>query len=154
MESTNYKKIMIATDGSVLGKKAIEYGVEIARLSGAKLYAVNVVSAGGHHLIPPRDAGWENAMKEQLKTEGIEATSYVEKAGTDAGVETEAVILEGHPVEEIVKFSEENDIDLVVMGTLGKTGINKFLLGSVAEKVIRNSKKAVLVVRGEKGEKA
>lgn len=153
MESANYKKIMIATDGSVLGKKAIEYGVEIARLSGAKLYAFYVVSAGGRHIIPPRDAGWEKAMKEHLKTEGAEATSYVEKAGKDAGVETEIVVLEGHPAEEIVKFAEENDIDLVVMGTLGKTGINKFLLGSVAEKVVRNSKKAVLVVRGEIKEK-
>lgn len=152
MDNTNYKKIMIATDGSVLGKKAIEYGVEIARLSGAKLYAVYVISAGGYHIIPPRDAGWEKAMKEHLKTEGGEAANYVERAGMNAGVETESIILEGHPAEEIVKFAEENDIDVVVMGTLGKTGIQKFLLGSVAEKVVRNSKRAVLVVKGEKEE--
>lgn len=145
---------MIATDGSVLGKKAIAYGVEIARLSAAKLYAVYVIAGGGRHIIPPRDMGWEKAMKEHLQSEGAEATAYVEKAGKAAGLETEAVILEGHPADEIVKFSEENDIDLVVMGTLGKSGVERFLLGSVAEKVVRNSKKAVLVVRGEKESEA
>lgn len=152
MESKNYKKVMIATDGSELGKKAIEYGVEIAKLSGAELYAVYVIASGGYSVIPPRDAGWEKAMKEHLKTEGNEATSFVDEAGKDAGVETESVILEGNPADEIVKFAEEKDIDLVVLGTLGRTGINRFLLGSVAEKVVRNSKKAVLVVRGEKAQ--
>ena len=65
----------------------------------------------------------------------------------------ESVILEGNPADEIVKFAEENDIDLIVMGTLGKTGIQRFLLGSVTENVIRHSKKPVLVIRGETAKK-
>ena len=62
------------------------------------------------------------------------------------GVEVESVILEGNPANEIVNFAEKNDIELIVTGTLGKTGITKFLLGSVAENVVRHSKKPVLVV--------
>lgn len=152
METGTYKRIMIATDGSELGRKSIENGIEIARLSGAKVFAVYVVASGGYSAIPPRDAGWEKAMKEHLRTEGENATAFVEEAGKAAGVEVESVILEGHPGHEIVEFAEKNDINLVVMGTLGKSGIQHFLLGSVAENVVRHSKKAVLVVRGEKTE--
>ena len=92
-------------------------------------------------------------MKEQLITEGKEATAYVENAGRAANVEVESVILEGNPADEIVDFAEKNDIDLIVMGTQGKTAIQRFLIGSVAENVVRHSKKTVLVVRGETVEK-
>ncbi|HET8689549.1 MAG TPA: universal stress protein, partial [Methanosarcina sp.] len=67
-----------------------------------------------------------------------------------ADVEVESVILEGHPAEKIVEFAEQNGIEIIVMGTLGRTGLDRFLLGSVAENVVRHSKTPVLVVRGEK----
>jgi nucleotide-binding universal stress UspA family protein len=60
----------------------------------------------------------------------------------------EPVILEGNPANEIVNFAEGNDIELIVIGTLGKTGVQRFLMGSVAGNVIRHSKVPVLVVRG------
>jgi nucleotide-binding universal stress UspA family protein len=75
-------------------------------------------------------------------------------AGKAENIEVESFILEGSPAHEIVDFAEKNDIDLIVMGTLGKTGILKFLPGSVTENVVRHSKKAVLVVRGETVEKS
>ncbi len=76
-----------------------------------------------------------------------EATTFVQNAGKAENVDIESVILEGNPAEEIIGFAEKNDIDLIVMGTHGITGISRFLLGSVAENVVRHSKKAVLVVR-------
>ena len=147
MNSNIYRKIMIATDGSELVRKAVDTAVEVAKLSGAKLYAVYVVASGGISLTHPRDIGWEKAMKEHLTAEGKEATAYVETAGKAADVEVESVLLEGSPAHEIVDFAEKNDIDLIVMGTLGRTGIQKFLLGSVAQNVTRHSRKAVLVVK-------
>ena len=147
-----YQKIMIATDNSEPGKKAIKTGIAIAKLTGAKVYAVYVVASKGISLIPPRGAGWEKAMKEHLMVEGEEATTFVKEAGEEAGVEVEPVILEGDPGDEITGFAENNEIDLIVMGTQGKTGIKRFLIGSVAENVVRSSKQAVLVVRGEKEE--
>lgn len=148
MNSNLYRKIMISTDGSELVKKAVDTAVEVAKLSGAKLYAVYVVASGGYTVGHPRDVGWERAMKEHLSAEGKEATAYVETVGKAADVEVESVLLEGSPAQEIVDFAEENDIDLIVMGTLGKTGIQRFLLGSVAQNVVRHSRKAVLVVKG------
>ncbi|MDO9098890.1 MAG: universal stress protein, partial [Candidatus Methanoperedens sp.] len=66
------------------------------------------------------------------------------------GLEVERNTVEGHPAEEIIKYAEKNSISLIVMGTLGKSGLDRFLLGSVAEKVVRNSKIPVLIVRGKK----
>jgi nucleotide-binding universal stress UspA family protein len=87
-------------------------------------------------------------MEEHLRIEGEEAIAYVENAGRAENVEIESVILEGNPANEIVDFAEKNDIELIVMGSHGKTGIQRFLIGSVAENVVRHSKKSVLVVKG------
>jgi len=57
------------------------------------------------------------------------------------------VIIEGRPAEDILKLAGERKTDLIVVGGIGVTGLEKFLLGSVAEKVVRNSKVPVLVVR-------
>jgi nucleotide-binding universal stress UspA family protein len=149
MINSVYRKIMVATDGSEPVRKAVETAVEIAKISRAKLYAVYVVTPGELSLPYPKDVGWERAALEHFRTEGREATAYVENSGKAASVEVESVIMEGSPANEIIDFADKNDIDLIVVGTLGKTGIQRFLLGSVAENVVRHSKKAVLVVRGE-----
>lgn len=160
MNSNIFRKIMVATDGSELTRKAVDSAIEITKLNDAKLYAVHVISPGDFSITQneprasitqnePRAAEWKTEIKEHLTTQGKEATAYVENSGKIANVAVEPVILEGNPADEIVNFAEKNDIDLIVMGTLGKTGIKRFLLGSVAENVVRHSKKAVLVVRGE-----
>jgi nucleotide-binding universal stress UspA family protein len=160
MNSSIFKKIMVATDGSELTKKAVDSAIEITKLNEAKLYAVHVVAPGDFAITQnepkasitqnePRDAEWKKEIKEHLTTQGKEATAYVKNVGKAANIEVESVILEGNPADEIVDFAEKNEIDLIVMGTLGKTGIKRFLLGSVAENVVRHSKKAVLVVRGD-----
>jgi len=160
MNSSIFRKIMVATDGSELTKKAVDSAIEITKLNNAKLYAVHVIAPGDFSITQnepkasifqnePRDAAWKKEIKEHLTTQGKEATAYVENSGKIANIAVEPVILEGNPADEIVNFAEKNDIDLIVMGTLGKTGLKKFLLGSVAENVVRHSKKAVLVVRGE-----
>jgi nucleotide-binding universal stress UspA family protein len=95
----------------------------------------------------PTDEELEEAFREKTMTEGKQATAYVAGAGRAANVEVESVILRGVPAEEIIYFADKNDIDLIVMGMQGRTGITRFLLGSVAEKVVRYATKSVLVVR-------
>ncbi|MBP1907971.1 universal stress protein [Methanolobus bombayensis] len=150
MTSTLYKNIFIATDGSEQNRKAVLHSVELAKMSGAKLYAGYVVDTAAFASIP-MDAGWE-MMYELLEKEANGATETVEDLAKKEGVNVETVVLEGNPSHEIIEFSDNNNIDLIVMGTLGKTGFDRFLLGSVAEKVTRNSKVPVLVVRGDSGE--
>ena len=78
---------------------------------------------------------------------GRVAIAYVERLGKEAGVKVEPVFLRGIPAEEILDYAEENDIDLIVMGTQGLTGVKRFLIGSVAENVLRHSKVPVMIVR-------
>ena len=94
------------------------------------------------------DAGWEEIYG-ILRKEGEKAVYEVKKRGETAGVEVREVLQEGHPSSEIINFAENNTADLIVMGTLGKTGLDRFLMGSIAEKVVRGSKVPVMVVRGK-----
>lgn len=148
MASKLYKKILIATDGSEYTKNVVDYGIDLAKNTGAKLHAVYVVDTAAFASIP-MDAAWES-MYELLRQEGDEATKVVSDKASAEGLDVEKNTIEGHPAEEIIKYAEKNSISLIVMGTLGKSGLDRFLLGSVAEKVVRNSKIPVLVVRGKK----
>lgn len=148
MASKLYKKILIATDGSEYTKRAVDYAVDLAKNTEAKLYAIYVVDTAAFASIP-MDAAWES-MYELLKQEGDEATKYVSDVAQREGLEVDRLTVEGHPAEEIIKHAEKNSVDLIVMGTLGKSGLDRFLLGSVAEKVVRTSSIPVLVVRGKK----
>lgn len=147
MSSKLYKKILIATDGSEHTKNAVDYGIDLAKNSGAKLYAIYVVDTAAFASIP-MDAAWES-MYELLRQEGDEATKFVAEKAELENIEIERMTVEGHPADEIIKFADKNGISIIVMGTLGKSGLDRFLLGSVAEKIVRNSKIPVLVVRGK-----
>ncbi len=149
MKSAIFRKIMVATDGSELVKQAVKSAVEIAKLSEAKLYAVHVIAIGSYSIIHSLDEKWKKTMKKQLMIKGEKATAYVENVGKAANIDVESVIIEGNPANEIIDFAENNDIDLIVMGTHEKTELQRFLVGSVAENVIRHSRKAVLIIKGE-----
>ena len=140
---------MVATDGSELVKQAVKSAVEIAKVSEAKLYAINVIAMGSYSIIHSLDLEWKKTMKKQFTINGEKATAYVENVGKAANIDVESVILEGNPANEIIDFAENNDIDLIVMGTHEKTELQRFLVGSVAENVIRHSRKAVLIIKGE-----
>ncbi|MDY9926941.1 universal stress protein [Methanosarcina sp.] len=144
MVTVNFKKIMIATDGSVCSRMAANNGIELARLSGGTVYAVYVVSTDYFSSMAV-DFDWER-MKEALKKEGRSAVSYVKRAGELEGVDVKPILLEGHPADELIRYAGENEMDIVVMGTLGRTGLDRLLLGSVAENVVRHCKVPVMVI--------
>ncbi len=144
MVSELYRNIMIATDGSENSQRAISYGIKLAKFSGATVYAVYVVNTPS--TISDSWTAGKETMHEVMRDDGKNILSRVKKFGEDSKVPVKEILLEGHPSFEIINFAEKNNIDLIVMGTLGKTGIEKFLLGSVAEKVVRNSKVPVMVV--------
>ncbi|WP_440951468.1 universal stress protein [Methanococcoides sp. FTZ1] len=139
-------KILIATDGSENVKNAISYGIEIAKATGCKVHAVYVVS-DEHAEVARRDLGFAKAIEEHLSDIGKRATEDIEEAGKETGIKVESVLLKGRPVEEIIDYAKKNDVDMIVMGTLGLTGVERLLIGSVAENVVRHSKVPVLVVR-------
>lgn len=146
IKSKPRRQVIIATDGSETANEAADFGIEMIGCSGAKVYAIYVIDTTPYRSVP-LDKIWSDKVLEEFEKEGQEATSYIEKIGKEAGVEVESRVLKGHPAEKIVTFSEDNNIDMIIMGSLGKSGYERVLLGSVSEKVIRHAKIPVLVVR-------
>ena len=67
--------------------------------------------------------------------------------GEKAKVNVETILLEGNPADKLIRYAEEEEMDIVIMGTIGKTGMERLLLGSVTENVIRHSRVSVMVMK-------
>jgi len=149
-----FERILIATDGSKFGEKAAKVGIELAKLFGGKVIIVYVAdfskyipSAG---LISPFGGVSPDAIDDvvaSIREAGEKATLQVNELARASGITSERLIVEGNPPGEILRIAEDEKIDVIVMGSIGKTGLEKFLMGSVAEKVVHNSKLPVLIVR-------
>jgi nucleotide-binding universal stress UspA family protein len=143
MATRLFEKILIATDGSERNRAAVEEGLQIGRVCGSTVYATYVMDLGSIESASPdvmvRDT-WTVIQKE--------AEHALERVRSAAeGVYLETTTLEGKPAVEIVRFAQENGIDLIVIGTQGKRGFERLLLGSVAETVVRTAPCKVLVVK-------
>ena len=136
-------RILIATDGSEKNRPALEEGVKIARAFGAAVYAAYVIDVGAFSTMSA-DMPLGDTYR-IIRAEAEQAFSRIQTFAGDMKVET--AILEGHPAAEIVKFAVAKKIDLIVIGTQGKKGLERLLLGSVAEEIIRSAPCKVLVVR-------
>ncbi len=144
-------KILIATDGSAYSQKAVDYGVGLARKLGADvigLYVVNMKSlevyAIGHH----DDISGYDSKVAVLKNEGEKALEYVASTGKKAGLDVQTRIVRGYPAEEILRRASSEGVGMIVVGNLGKTGLEHLLMGSVSEAVVKKAPCPVLVVRG------
>lgn len=146
IKSRPRRQILIATDGSETANEAADFGIEMFGCSGAKVYALYVIDTTPYRSVP-LDKIWSKETLDEFERAGYEATSYVENIGKAAGVEVESRVLRGHPAEKIVTFAEDNNIDMIIVGSLGKGGYERVLLGSVSEKVVRHAKIPVMVVR-------
>jgi nucleotide-binding universal stress UspA family protein len=144
--SVNMRSILIATDGSENVKNAVNWGIRLAKANNAKVKALYVVPPAGV-AVAMRGEMWAKALEDHLMEQGKRATGYVVDIGNKEGVEVEPVIIgEKTPADGIVDFAAINNIDMIVMGTLGITGLTHILLGSVAENVVRHAKRPVLVI--------
>ncbi len=141
------KSILVPTDFSDYSKAALPYAVDIARKYGAKLYILHIFD---EELLSPiffEVGGTAQEYFERLQ-DRFEAAVDDFTSGVDmTDVEFEAQLGNGTPFVEIIKFARENGVDLIVMGTHGRTGIAHALLGSVTEKVVRKAPCPVMVVR-------
>lgn len=140
-----FKHILVPTDGSEYTRAAISKGLELAKLMGADVTALYVVDQTSFINFPMDST--VVSVYSLLEKEGKDAVEYIRLEGEKLGVSVVTSIVEGSPARKIVEVSETHD--LVVMGTLGRTGFSKLLLGSVAERVIRFTKCPVLVVKPE-----
>jgi nucleotide-binding universal stress UspA family protein len=138
-----FNKILVPTDGSEYTKPAIRQAVELAKMSGGSITALYVLDQTVLTNMP-MDTAVMNVYK-TLEKEGQEAVNYVMELAKEAGVPVELSVKEGTPVKVILE--ESANYDVIVMGTLGRTGMSKLLMGSVAERVVRAASCPVMVVR-------
>ncbi|WP_276301688.1 universal stress protein [Halorussus lipolyticus] len=140
-----YDRILVPTDGSTETERAVEHAAELASAHGAQLHAVYVVNSAtfaGLHM----ETSWEG-VGEVLREEGEAALEGVEDIAARHGVPVTTTLLDGSPSKRIVEYAEDEACDLVVMGTHGRGGIDRLLLGSVAEGVVRACSVPVLTVQ-------
>ncbi|MGK0619339.1 universal stress protein [Meiothermus cerbereus] len=141
-----YKKILMPTDGSSCSQTAIREGLGVARSMGAQVTFLYVVENISSSLwISPESVPYGLELIEDLKRVGNEALSKARELAQAAGIEVETKLVEARPVEAIL--AEAKDHDLIVMGTHGRSGLDRFMLGSVTEAVLHRSDKPVLVLR-------
>ncbi|RLM51838.1 MULTISPECIES: universal stress protein [unclassified Halorubrum] len=138
-----YSEILVPTDGSPASDAAIEHAIDLADRYDARLHALYVVDGAAYSSL---EAGAEIVV-EALESEGEEATTRVAEAAADAGVECVTSVTSGTAYRSIHNYVDDHDIDVVVMGTHGRKGIDRYLLGSVTERVVRTSDVPVLTVR-------
>jgi nucleotide-binding universal stress UspA family protein len=158
LQQNVFTKILVPVDGSKFSQDAAEYAIEIAKLTHAKVIALHVMHlptyaysySAGEGISPvaiPTPLPLELSGDEKKEAKRI--VDDVKEMGKKAGVEMDTEIIEHHPSvpDAIIQFAEENGVDLIIMGTKGKTAIRRFLLGSVTESVVHHAHCPVLVVR-------
>jgi nucleotide-binding universal stress UspA family protein len=145
-----YDRILVPTDGSAGTRRAIDHAIGLAEAHDATLHGLYVVNTASYASFSMETA-WEG-IGDMLRDEGEAAVEAIRTMAADAGVPIETAVLEGSPSREIVRYAEEQAVDLIVMGTHGRGGIDRLLLGSVAERVVRASEVPVLTVRVGSGE--
>src|SRR5262249_46469761 len=137
------KKILVAMDGSKESFRAAQLGAELAGGVGARLVLAHVIRpaaelAGEHY--SPDIQSWDRAQEQ-------EAIEFLGKAEQFAGMRAERLILRGAPAEEIARFAEAPDIELVLVGSRGRGAVARLLLGSVSDRLVHICSKPVLVAR-------
>jgi len=143
-----YDNILVPTDGSAASEGAVEHAIELANQYGATVHALYVVDTGAYSSM---EVG-SDIVVEALREEGEQAVERVASEAEDAGVAVETSVRTGIAHRAIDEYVNEEGIDLVVMGTHGRTGVGRFLLGSVAEKVVRTADAPVMTVRASEEE--
>jgi nucleotide-binding universal stress UspA family protein len=142
-----YDDILVPTDGSKGSAQTLEHAVSIGRAHDATIHALYVIDQR-RYLAASKDT--QDELVQSLEEEGEVALDDAAVAADEAGLEVETEMRQGIPHKEILNAIEADGLDLVVMGTHGRTGRDRVAnLGSVAERVVGNIDVPVMVVNIE-----
>ncbi|WP_122090180.1 universal stress protein [Halalkalicoccus subterraneus] len=146
-----YERILVPTDGSTVARTAVDQAIDIAEKYGAEVHAlfvadVDAVAYGlGTEQVDRIKQGEFQGMTD-LREDAQEATGYVTERAEAAGLTAHERHAGGRPHDVIADYTADNGIDLIVMGSHGRSGIRRALLGSVTERTLRSTHVPVLVV--------
>jgi nucleotide-binding universal stress UspA family protein len=140
-----YERILVPTDGSRCAAVAIDHALAIGDASDATIHALNVVDVGA--VATSSDVAPATGTVNRLREQGEKATEEVAERAREAGLDAVTTVTEGFPEKELLGYADENDLDLIAMGTHGRRGVDRVLLGSTTANTIRRAEMPVLSVR-------
>ena len=139
-----YDTVLIPTDGSEGTDTVLTHGLEFAKRYDATVHGLYVVDRR-QYLGAEDDV--QADIAEDLRTEGEHAVAVLAERAAETGVDAETAVIEGFPDKDVVQYVRDHDVDVIVMGTHGRTGRDKLArLGSVTERVVKNAPVPVFVI--------
>jgi nucleotide-binding universal stress UspA family protein len=141
-----FETVVVATDGSESVGRAVDCALDLAAKFDATVHALYVINESQVESLPER---LHSDVRQALDEQGQDALDNVIEANEDREypVDLETAVRVGRPAKQIVGYVRDIDADAVTMGTRGRSGKHSFLVGSVAERVVRTSPEPVLTVR-------
>lgn len=140
-----FDEILVPTDGSDPSLVAVDEGVELAKGFDGRVHFLHVVDVGTE--MSAASGGVAGELSKTLEDVTEEALDEAESRAREAGVSHERAVLEGVPHEAINEYSAEHGIDVVVLGTSGRSGLKEKLLGSTTDQVAQSADCSVLIAR-------
>ncbi len=147
-----YKRILIPLDGSALAERALPHALDIARRMSSEVLLMRVTLAEVY-IMSPAGAG-ALYPEEVLRQERQAAVEYLENIRAQLAQDHPSLtiateVLSGSVAETIIDYAREHGMDLIVMSTHGRSGLSRWVYGSVADKVLRGAQCPTLIVRGQ-----
>ena len=143
MLDPSFPSILVPTDGSDCARAAVDHAIDLADLTGATLHLLHVVDPATVY----GDIGAVGFL-DSLEEAGADLLADLRAEAEDAGLDVETTVTQGTPYRAITDYADEHDVGCIAMGTHGRTGVQRYLLGSVTSRVIRLSETPVLAVPG------
>ena len=143
-----FSRILVAVDGSPFAERALRYAIDLAKEYGSKLIILHVIMRR-FYAVTPSEAGVlaTATFVKEMQDEGKAIIDKAEEPAKAEGVNYESRLVEGVPAEEIVKISESERVQLIIIGSRGLTEVRAFLLGSVSDKVSHHCKCPIMIVK-------
>ena len=145
-----YKLILIPLDGSPLAEQALPHAISLAEHFRSELVLLRVLIP-----LPSTVTTTEAALKRATEEAAVFAREYLDRVAAgvqERGINVQMVTIGGRPHYQIIQYAETHQVDLIVMSTRGQSGLSRWLMGSVSDRVVRGAKVPVLMVRAHKKE--
>jgi len=144
-EDSFIKRILVPTDGSDPSMRAAEFAIKLAEQFNSEIVAIYVID----RLILEEITRVQDRreLEEGIKKKAERCLNYIIRSAEKKGLRARSIIVEGQPHDQIVRHAESLRADIIVIGSKGRRGMNRILIGSVAERVIEYAPCPVLVIR-------
>ena len=139
------KRILIPTDGSDPSIRAAEFAIELAKHFESEIVAIYVIDRV--ILEEVSKIHERHGLEEEIRRKAERCLNYIVKSAEKKGLKARSILVEGQPHDQIVRHAESLKADMIIMGSKGRRGMNRILIGSVAERVIEYAPCPVLVIR-------